>query len=208
VVKIYVEGGAPGKLGGACRKAFVNFLLRAGVSKDKFTIVASGSRSDAFRNFRIAVTSGTNAVLLVDSECEVAGAHEVSDDPSMWNPWDHLLSNDGHGWTHPKDSLSSQCHLMVQTMESWLVCDKEALTEFFGHLFNKNLLPNRLDIEAESKNDVYDKLTAASSSALPKGKYHKGRHSFDLLGLIDPKKVESRSKWAKRFLTHMRNLAN
>ena len=35
--------------------------------------------------------------------------------------------------------------------------------------------------------------------AKKKGEYHKGNHSFDILGKIDPQKVKAASKWAARF---------
>jgi Domain of unknown function (DUF4276) len=205
VVKIYVEGGARGALQRECRRAFVTFLCKAGVQREAFDIVASGSRSNAYRDFGVAVSNGTNAVLLVDSECEIAEHNQRGRDTSGWSPWGHLRDRDG--WTRPDSSEPSQCHLMVQSMESWLVCDAAALCDFFGPNFKRHQLPQREDIKVESKSDVDEKLAAASSQAITKGTYHKGRHSFALLALIEPQEVQKRSKWAGRFLFHLKSLA-
>lgn len=206
MVKVFVEGGAPGDLKRECRRAFAKFLSNAKVDHGKYRLIASGSRQEAFQNFKQEVSLGHAALLLVDSECEIAEAHETHVDPSTWSSWSHLLARTGDGWSRPDGSEHSQCHLMVQTMESWLVCDSLALSKFFGQYFNASQLPMHSNIEAVSKHDVNASLAAASSQARPKGQYSKGKHSFELLALIEPDKVETRSRWAKRFLDHMRSL--
>ncbi len=96
-------------------------------------IVPSGSRSDAFRSFRTALSQqndGQTAVLLVDSEapvlCGVSG-------------WEHVRSIDN--WTKPEQATDKQLHLMVQCMESWFLSDKSCLQAFYGQELNTDVLP-------------------------------------------------------------------
>ncbi|WP_459594091.1 DUF4276 family protein [Dickeya ananatis] len=55
-----------------------------------------------------------------------------------------------------------------------------------------------------AKQQVYDMLENATRSTT-KGRYGKGAHSFTLLALIDPAKVQQASPWAQRFITQLRS---
>nr|GFC88585.1 hypothetical protein [Tanacetum cinerariifolium] len=63
-MKIFVEGGGNQRaLLGECRKAFRDLFEKAGVKKGSFEIVASGSRLDAYKDFKNALNAGyTDAV--------------------------------------------------------------------------------------------------------------------------------------------------
>jgi len=50
-----------------------------------------------------------------------------------------------------------------------------------------------------SKNDIYRGLSRATKETR-KGEYRKGKHSFEILALIDPEKVILASPYAKYFL--------
>lgn len=156
-------------------------------------IVACGGRQAAFEHFQASISRGTRATLLADSEAPVEGS----------NPWDHVRSREGDGWERPHGATADDLHLMVQLMESWLLADREALARFFGPGFRAGALPKNPDLEAIPKQDVIAGLLAASKPSR-KGTYGKGRHSFDLLGRIDPETLASASPWARRFLDHMR----
>ncbi|MGD9826312.1 DUF4276 family protein [Desulfobacter sp.] len=191
-VKIYVEGGGDQKkLKTACRKAFSKFFEKAGFKGHMPKFIACGSRQNAFDDFRTAVNSSPNgdiAFLLVDAESSVNIQYKDI-------PWSHLKQRDD--WDKPDRASDHQAHLMVEVMEAWFIADKETLIDFFGQNFNRNALPKQSDIEAISKNDIFNGLKSATS-ATQKGIYSKGAHSFTILENIDPQKIFKASPWAER----------
>jgi len=209
-VKLFVEGGGNSKsLRTECRAAFNTFLQKAGLSGYMPRIVASGSRSEAYSDYCTALRNGENAVLLVDSEAAVIIPKDTfdyaADDPRTWNPWYHLTSRRGQAgdiadpWVKPSDADDGSCHLMVQSMESWLLADIEALISFYGPELKEKSIPSRSDIENIAKSDVLDALKAATRYT-QKGSYDKGNHSFRILRVLNPERVISSSPWARRFV--------
>ena len=191
-IKVFVEGGGETNLlRSKCREGFRKFFSKAGLEGRMPSVIASGSREDAFKDFRTAVHREKNddfIVLLVDSEGPVA---EGSD------PWRHLKTHDN--WDQPSGAKDDQVHLMVQCMEAWFLADKDCLATYYGNGFNQNALPARQDIENIAKNDVLNGLKNATSG-VSKGEYEKGRHAFDILAQIDPAKVIAASPHAKRLV--------
>ena len=112
-------------------------------------------------------------------------------------PWQHLKGRDQ--WERPAGAVYSQCHLMVQMMESWFLADPDTLQKYYGDGFRKNALPQNPNIEEILKQDVYSGLKAATRDTSKKD-YDKGQHSFTILEHIDPAKVMSASPYAKRFI--------
>ena len=137
-VKIYVEGGgANRKLRNACRRGFTKFIDKAGLAGNTPQIVPSGSRGDAYNNFRRALTGEDYAILLVDAEGPVVAQ----------GSWQHLKASDN--WDQPAGASNDQCHLMVQAMESWFLADHQALEEVLtGQGFKR---PLSRKIQASSK---------------------------------------------------------
>ncbi|RZJ93134.1 MAG: DUF4276 family protein, partial [Hymenobacter sp.] len=129
-MKIFVEGGGNNKaLLGECRKAFREFFERAGVPRGSFEMVASGSRLDAYKDFKNALNAGaTDAVLLVDSESLVA-QHRSTEQPV--GPWQHVRDRAGDGWEQPAEADDKQLHFMVSCMEGWFLADQEALADYY-----------------------------------------------------------------------------
>lgn len=206
MVKMYVEGGGDtAALKAACREGFSTFITKAGL-KMRPRVVACGSRRDAYDSFCTAIGNGEDAVLLVDSEEPIAGNHQLDPEkPETWLPWQHLKQRIGDGWDKPAGSLDTDCHLMVQVMESWLLADRDVLKDFFGQGFKDNLLPAAANaIENVSKPQIYDGLAKASGNCKTKAPYGKGEHSFKLLAKIDPGKISAASPWAKRFLDELK----
>lgn len=186
-VRIYVEGGFEGSKT-ACRKAFRTFLEKVeGVGS--FQVIASGDRASTYRNFCTALKQhrGDFVVLLVDAEEEVRSA-----------PWQHLRARPGDGWTRPNGATEEQAQLMVQVMESWFLADRVALSRYYGQGFLSNSLPGQPNIELIPKQRVFDALAHATRQT-QKGEYHKTRHGFDLLELIDPVLVGAASSHARDF---------
>lgn len=180
-IKIYVEGGGDGNaLRTQCRQGFSEFFRKAGLAGRMPAISACGSRNDAYDSFLTAVRNASRSrelpLLLVDSEGPVAK-----------DVWNHLSDLDK--WTKPPDADDNQAYLMIQCMESWFLADSECLGHFFGQNFNATRLPNNRDIESINKSAVLNALKDATRQAGPRGEYRKGRHSFHILGRLDPEKV-------------------
>lgn len=199
MVKIYIEGGGDAaSLRAECRKGFAEFLEKAGFKRPKKpSVVACGSRNDAFDSFCTAISQGECAFLLVDSEDIVDAAHQQGN-PDQWKPWSHLKQRDN--WNKPVNATDADCHLMVQCMEAWFIADRQTLTSFFGQRFKGNLIPNAANpIESIGKQQLYTSLANATRDC-QKGQYGKGPHSFKLLALINPTNITTASPWAKRLI--------
>jgi hypothetical protein len=97
----------------------------------------------------------------------------------------------------PASSTDDQAHLMVQCMEAWFLADKEVLGEFFDQGFLVGSLPGHANIEEVLKDDLLARLEQASRRT-QKGRYHKTKHGFALLTLIDPERVAAASLRASR----------
>lgn len=196
-LKLYVEGGGDAQSQKTeCRKGFRSFLEKAGLKGRMPSIVACGSRRNAFESFKTAINSGQPAMLLVDSEGPVATA----------SPWQHLGERDGDKWVKPDTAGDDHCHLMVQCMETWFLADRATLQKYFGQGFKETSLPSPdRTIETVGKTELYAALADATKSAQPKGRYNKGRHSFAILERLDPEKVTQASPWAARLVTALGN---
>ena len=130
-------------------------------------------------------------MLLVDSEAPVDG-----------EPAAHLTNRDG--WElHGIDE--AVIHLMVQTMETWIVADPDALGGYYGQGFQENALPHRANLEEASKNDIAEGLLRATERT-QKGPYHKIRHARHLLQRIDPATVRQRCGHCERLFATLSDL--
>ena len=187
MVTIYVEGGGNSRLARECGQAFSQFIRRSGAPSTSFRVIASGSRGDARRDFERALGQSENAMLLVDAEGPV----------SANNPWEHLRHSDS--WTRPTGAQTDDCHLMVQVMESWFLADKGSVESFYGRDFRLSALPSEKNVELVASNEVLEAFRSATRRT-GKGAYHKARHAFKILALVDPVAVRDASPWARRFL--------
>lgn len=197
MVTVYVEGaGRDAAQKTRMRKAFQVMLERAGLEGRLPATVPSGPREKAFRDFQSALRNRIDGVqiLLVDSEAPVTKP-----------VWDHLRDRDG--WTRPAGATDDQVHLMVQCMESWFLADPEALAAYYGAGFAATRLPGNANVEQIEKSQVESTLRSATRDTT-KGPYHKTKHGFDLLGKLDPAKLEQVSEHAARFLDTLRRLCD
>lgn len=205
-VRLYVEGGGDANgLRTACREGFASFLSKAGLKGHMPRIIACGGRENAYDSFCTALKNGERAFLLVDSEAPVAtqagDANGQQADLLQWLPWAHLKQRIGDEWAQPPGASDTDCHLMVQIMESWFLADSTTLAAFFGDGFDQSKLPGTsTGIEAIAKQTVYTALKAATAHCKTKASYGKGEHSFKILAAIDPKKVCATSPWAQRLV--------
>ena len=189
-IAIYMEGGGEGNATKAALRQGMDTFLQPlkEAARDKalgWKLVCCGSRNEAFQRFQNAVNSGDDVVnvLLVDAEGPVKNpARRHLQDRDEWD-------------------LSFTCedtvHLMVQTMETWIVADAAALTSYYGKDFRANKLPKATNLETVPKTTVERSLDEATKST-QKGRYHKIRHASDLLKLIDVESVKERCAHCQR----------
>jgi hypothetical protein len=197
-VKIYVEGGGYNEdTITRCRQGFAAYCIKAAPGKPRPRIVPCGGRNQTFDKFKAAAQTsktGDLCVLLVDAEGRVTAS----------TPVEYLRSRDK--W----DFSSLQAHqvfLMVQTMESWFLADRETLATFYDGGFLPNSLPgSATNIEIIRKEDIDLALKKATRKTNTKGEYHKINHGAALLALIDPSKVEIASPHAASFHKFLRGL--
>ena len=189
-VAIYMEGGGSSKESKAALRQGMEGLLseikQAVRAKAwHWKLVCCGGREDAFRNFRNAVhNSGDDIViLLVDAEEPVSGSARA-----------HLRSRDGWDLGFVSED---RVHLMVQTMEAWIIADPNALVNYYGQSFRQNVLPKTANLETVAKTDISRTLEQATRDT-QKGVYHKIHHAKDLLKQIDAYKVRQRCPSCKR----------
>ena len=183
-VAIYMEGGGDGKGAKAALRQGMDALLRplkeaARAKALRWKLVPCGARAQAFRGFRSAAVNGddTIVVLLVDAEGPVDRAPHL-----------HLQSRDEWNMDFVDEDT---INLMVQTMETWIVADPDALSTYYGQNFNGNVLPRRTNLEEIEKEEVTQILNRATERTT-KGRYHKIRHASDLLKRIDVERVKQR----------------
>ena len=183
-VAIYMEGGGKGRdTKTALRQGmdvFLNPIKNVARNKScRWKLVPCGGRDAAFRAFEDAIRNGNVGItiLLVDAEGPVSVSAR-----------EHLKSRDRWDTSFTADD---SIHLMIQTMETWIVADPEAMADYYGNHFRKNVLPPRDDLESVSKAEIAQVLER-STRETQKGVYHKIRHASELLKRIDPSKVRQR----------------
>ncbi|MGM0492332.1 MAG: DUF4276 family protein [Armatimonadota bacterium] len=185
-VTIYVEGGGGERRGlQQLRLAFREFFSEFAGSMPK--VVACGGRGAAYEDFMMAVRQSPSSaiLLLVDAERPVSGdssTQHLADPPDRW---------DLRGI--PDDRV----HLMVQTIEAWMVADPDALSAYFGNGFNENALPGRRNPEEIPKDDLKRALEQAGRDTKKKG-YHEINDGTEILKRLDPATVRDKCVWCRR----------
>lgn len=194
-VAIYMEGGGEGPNGRAALRRGMDGLLGplkklARRRAIRWKLTCCGPRNEAFRRFQDAVESGEDAVvvLLVDAEEPVAGT-----------PRNHLQNRDGWRLGFATDD---NVHLMVQTMESWIVADPDALRKYYGQGFNARALPTTQNLEEVAKRDI-DRALRQATERTQKREYHKIRHASDLLQRIDAEVVMAKCRHCRRLFDEL-----
>ena len=188
-----MEGGGDGRDTRAAPRlgmdAFLTRIKQAAREKSlRWKLVCCGSRHEAFRKFRTAYQSGEHAIAILLVDAEGAVDRPVRDHLRWRDGWDlAFASNDA-------------VHLMIQTMETWIIADPDALAEYYGANFRRNALPGALNLEVIAKDDVDDALNEATRLTR-KGAYHKVRHASELLKRIDAQEVQRRCPGCARLFS-------
>lgn len=194
--RIYVEGGGSSSdTRAAFRRGWSAFLQdlvdEARKRSIKWQVIACGGRGDAFNNFCKALRTHPDAfnVLLIDSEGSV-GESDTS-------PWDYLQQHDR--WKRPSDTTDDQCFLMVQSMEAWIIADREALADYYGQGFNPGSLPGG-NVEHVEPQRLVDALNQAVRET-SKRTYRKMPHGPDLLARVQIAAVRTAASHCERLLS-------
>jgi len=186
-VRLYIEGDTKQKGSGnsiTLRQGFNEFFGKW-AQEEKINIklqpILCGDRGKAvkiFLNDDVQYSEGF-AALLIDSERE----KDIGENAKGF------LQKDFPNYDF-KNVGESQCHFMVQAMESWFLADKEKLGACFDAKFNEKTLPQHNEVEKIPKTEVLDKLKKATKDTRNgKGEYGKGADSGKILGEIRPGNV-------------------
>ena len=89
---------------------------------------------------------------------------------------------------------------MTQAMEAWFIADLTALATFYGQGFHSGGIPRNPDVEQIPKEQLESSLRDATGQT-QKGEYHKGRHAWKILRIIDPATVQQASLRCKLLFT-------
>lgn len=196
-IRIYVEGGGDSSHGKARLRqgfnAFFGAVIDAARNKQiRWAVIATGSRNSCFDAFCNACEDHPDAfnILLVDAESVVCTT-----------PLEHLHNQDG--WII--ETLEETCHLMVQTMEAWLVADRDALGKYYDRGFLNSSIPDNTNVEEIDKARLESALDAATRHT-QKGSYMKIKHGADLLALINPEVVRAKAQYCERLFQMLESL--
>ncbi len=190
-IAIYVEGGGDSSEQKATFRIGISEFFgclreMARERRWKWKVVPCGSRNFTFDAYCHSVQTAPDqcSILLVNSEQAV-----------LHSPKQHLINRDG--WAI-NDFSESSIHLMVQTMETWIVADPDALAAYYGQQFRTNVLPRTQLLEDVPKAQLANALNQATENT-QKGRYNKIRHGSDLLRRVDPKRAKERCPSCRRF---------
>lgn len=116
--------------------------------------------------------------MLVDSEDPLTDVEKT---------WEHLKNRDN--WDKPEGAVDEQALLMTTCMETWIVADRAALKEHYGHKLQETALPSLNDLEKRNRHDVHAKLVHATRDC--SNAYAKGKRSFEVIGVLNPDVLDS-----------------
>lgn len=178
---IYLEGGGDSKeLHVRCREGFRRLLERCGFAGRMPRLFASGGRQAAYEDFKrdhAEKREDDFVAILIDSE------EPLSDIEATWK---HLKRRDG--WSLPTGAEDEQVLFMTTCMETWIVCDRDALSEHFGADLQPSALLPLANLEARERDEVQGALRHATRDC--RNAYAKGKRSFQILGKLDPQALQ------------------
>lgn len=196
-ITVYVEGagGKNSDLSIPLRKAFGKLAEASGLKGTLPKFVACGSGVNAYKYFcnHIRKRSPGHALLLVDAE-------EL---PVQMARWQHVRErNEERMAEQPAGTTEDDLHLMVVTMETWLLAaPPEAWRDVFGKDAKVEKLPRPSETTLKAALEgALDKVIGTSWNR--KGK----RNAFNLLERVDIQELHKLPS-AKRFFEHLLRLS-
>jgi hypothetical protein len=148
---IYLEGGGDSKeLKILCRKGFRTLLENCEFKDHMPKLVSCGGRDSAFKDFQTAHANKSNSdyvAMLIDSEDILTDLNET---------WNHLKIRDS--WDKPPGSENNQVLFMTTCMETWIVADRDALTNHYGSKLQESALPPLVKLESRSRQEIQERL--------------------------------------------------
>lgn len=203
LVRIYIEGGAPGSLNARFfREAWAKFLsdINTAARSNGFsgiTIIQGGGRyqaHDAFQNLALSGQYDLN-ILLIDSE--IPGA-------SLTGLWTTMLLPACGNLPKPSWATDDNIYFMVPTVEAWIMTDHEALANYYRRDFDgSKLLSPNATLEAKPKADIDYSLKNATKLT-KKGVYSHGE-SNKIIEFTRPSMTLTLPH-AQRLFTHLVNV--
>ena len=183
---IYLEGGARGAdskyLNIPGQEAFHKLLDRMGFAGRKPRLVACGGRSAVYDRFVIEHSQNVAryVAMWIDSE-------ELMANPEA--AWAHLRTvTTVPQWAQPAGAQDNQVLFMTTCMETWIVADRDVLSDHYGSDLQESALPPLVDLEKRGRHDVQAKLEHATRNCT--NAYEKGKRSFEILGKLTPAKLK------------------
>lgn len=200
-VRVYIEGGAVGRTAdNDFRRGWRKFLRELDMiarenGYQSLDVVRGKGRADTFRRFRHYKKQYPNdlCVLLADSETRV---------PEGTGVWDVVARREGDQWQRPDWATERHLYLMVVFVETWLLTDQEALSNYFKRGFNASPLPTT-NLEERSKDEVERALEQATKGC-QKGSYRHGQ-AHEIIENVFPERVRT-LKHGKRLFEELGNL--
>ena len=101
---------------------------------------------------------------------------------AAWNHLENVTTVDR--WIRPPNADDDQVLFMTTCMETWIVADRDALKEHYGHELQDSALPPLVNLELRSRYDVQKKLIHATRNC--SNAYSKGPRSFEILAKLSP----------------------
>jgi hypothetical protein len=167
---VYVEGGGSGAdsryLQSRCRQGFRILLEKWGYKGRMPRLVASGSRSETYGDFKAAlqsISSGDYVAMWIDSEEPLKDCEQA---------WAHLAIRDK--WPKPAAAADDQVLFMTTCMETYIVADQAALQSHYGSDFQKSALPSLTQLEELGRKKVQEGLQHATRNAKTNTKKESG----------------------------------
>lgn len=186
-VRVYIEGGAEGRTADKDFrrgwKKFLNELHEVARANGYHSLEivrgkGRGKTYDSFVNYQTEHRQDL-CVLLADAETTV---------PDRAHVWEVVARREGDGWQRPDWATERHLYLMTQFVETWLLTDQDALSDFFKRGFNPNSLPTT-NLEERSKREIEDALERATRNS-KKGAYRHGQ-AHEIIEFVDAQKVKS-----------------
>jgi len=193
-VVLYMEGGGQQAETKARLRQGIGQFLGNGLQRRNIhfrpKIVVCGSVQNTFKQFNAAILRNDEATcaVLVDADGPVSPAH---------TPARHL--SETRGWQTLDLATDEQIHLMVQTMEAWIIADRDLLVSFYGRHLDEKHLTNRQNVEDVPKAELEQGLKDATRRT-QKGAYHKINHASQLLQRLNSDIVAVRAPHFKSLL--------